>query len=379
MPPETLHSQAGNLALSRIPPNLLLKAWNAADEYLLDHLAGADLGAGHTVLVNDAFGALTCGLISRRPTSWSDSYVSHQATDANLAANHLPNSWQVAPSTQPPDTQGDQLALLVVKVPKTLALLEYQLRTLRPMLTANTLIVGAGMTRHIHRSTLEIFERIIGPTSTSLARKKARLIWAIFAPDLLPGPPAAPTVYDIGNGLNAVTLPGVFSQHHLDLGTRSFLDHLPAPPAGSNVLDLGCGNGAVGVSLAARSPSSVITFTDSSYLAVESARATTSRCFPERSRDVFVVDDAGQSLSSDSFDFVAVNPPFHEQHAVGTTQASIMFESAKRLLRRGGDLWVVANRHLRYDQLLRQSFSRVSVEASNPKFVVLLANRGDSN
>ncbi len=37
-----------------------------------------------------------------------------------------------------------------------------------------TVVVGAGMVKHIHTITLEIFEKVIGPTVTSLAKKKAR-------------------------------------------------------------------------------------------------------------------------------------------------------------------------------------------------------------
>ena len=42
------------------------------------------------------------------------------------------------------------------------------------------------MTRHIHSSTLALFEGILGPTRTSLARKKARLIHATLDPELDP-------------------------------------------------------------------------------------------------------------------------------------------------------------------------------------------------
>ena len=50
-----------------------------------------------------------------------------------------------------------------------------------------------------------------------------------------------------------------------------------------------------------------------------------------------------------------------------------MFRHSARVLRDGGELWVVGNRHLDYHLKLRRWFSSVEVVASNKKFVVLRA------
>ncbi len=58
-----------------------LRAWDAADEYLLRYLADQQLlderewatPAGGTLLVNDAFGALGVALHDLAPVSWGDS------------------------------------------------------------------------------------------------------------------------------------------------------------------------------------------------------------------------------------------------------------------------------------------------------------------
>ena len=62
-----------------------------------------------------------------------------------------------------------------MRVPKSLALLEDQLLRLAPAVHEGTVVVGTGMVKEIHTSTLQLFERILGPTRTSLAEKKARL------------------------------------------------------------------------------------------------------------------------------------------------------------------------------------------------------------
>jgi 23S rRNA (guanine1835-N2)-methyltransferase len=72
-------------------------------------------------------------------------------------------------------------------------------------------------------------------------------------------------------------------------------------------------------------------------------------------------------------DLILCNPPFHQSHAIGDTVALSMFRHSARVLRDGGELWVVGNRHLDYHLKLRRWFSSVEVVASNKKFVVIRA------
>ncbi|ETJ30814.1 hypothetical protein Q604_UNBC14677G0001, partial [human gut metagenome] len=73
-----------------------------------------------------------------------------------------------------------QPGVVLIKVPKTLALLEQQLRALRKVVTSDTRIIAGAKARDIHTSTLELFEKVLGPTTTTLAWKKARLINCTF-------------------------------------------------------------------------------------------------------------------------------------------------------------------------------------------------------
>ena len=79
----------------------------------------------------------------------------------------------------------------MIRVPKALALLEQQLRALRHVVTEDTLIVAGAKARDVHTSTMQLFEKVLGPTRTSPAWKKARLIFCQAA-DIVP-PAAAET------------------------------------------------------------------------------------------------------------------------------------------------------------------------------------------
>ncbi|GGZ35801.1 methyltransferase [Streptomyces poonensis] len=366
------------LALTRFPedPRDRLRAWDAADEYLLGQLAesGTPL-SGTVVVVGDRWGALTTALAAHHPVQITDSYLTREATRANLRRNGVPDGSVRLLTTQDPPP--GRIDVLLVRVPKSLALLEDQLLRLAPAVHADTVVVGTGMVKEIHTSTLRLFERIIGPTRTSLARKKARLVFS--APDPAPRRDASPWPYrytlpeDIGpvSGRTVVNHAGVFCADRLDIGTRFFLGHLPDVRGGARVVDLGCGNGVVGTAVALAEPDAEVVFVDESYQAVASAEAT-YRANADGKVE-FRVGDGLEGFEPGSVDLVLNNPPFHSHQATTDATAWRMFTGAKRALRPGGELWVVGNRHLGYHVKLRRLFGNSRVVASDPKFVVLKA------
>ncbi|AZK93042.1 MULTISPECIES: methyltransferase [Streptomyces] len=371
----------GDLALTRFPedPRDPLRAWDAADEYLLRHLAeqGTDL-SGELVVLGDRWGALTVSLAAHRPVQITDSFLGQRATAVNLARNGATEGAAVLRSVR--DTPPERIDVLLVRVPKSLALLEDQLHRLAPAVHEGTVVVGTGMAAEIHTSTLKLFERIIGPTRTSLAVRKARLIFC--TPDLsLPRTPGPwPLRYDLPDdigvmaGRTVTNHAGVFCADRLDIGTRFFLGRLPVPRGPVHVVDLGCGNGVVGTAAALAGPEASVTFVDESFSAVASAEATYRDNVPGGGgAAAFTVGDGLSGLADSSADLVLCNPPFHSHRATTDTTARRMFTDARRVLRPGGELWVVGNRHLGYHVTLRRIFGGCEVVAGHPKFVVLRA------
>lgn len=367
----------GEYELSRFPedPGDRLRAWDASDAYLLRHLAAEGTGlSGSVVVLGDRWGALATALAGHRPTQITDSYLSQEATRANLArAGVEPGAVRLLTTQDPPPERVD---VLLVRVPKSLALLEDQLLRLAPAVHADTVVIGTGMVKEIHTSTLRLFERILGPTRTSLAEQKARLIHC--SPDASLRRPVNPWPYsyDLPEGIGAVSghtvvnHAGVFCADRLDVGTRFFLGHLPS--GGRRVVDLGCGNGVVGTAVALADPTAEVLFVDESFQAVASAEATyKANGVPGHAE--FRVGDGLAGVAADSVDVVLNNPPFHSHQATTDATAWRMFTGAARALRPGGELWVVGNRHLGYHVKLRRLFGNSLLVASDPKFVVLKA------
>ncbi|MEU7280719.1 methyltransferase [Streptomyces sp. NPDC045431] len=372
----------GDAELARFPedPRDPLRAWDAADEYLLRHLAeeSPDL-SGTVVVVGDRWGALVTSLAGLGPVQITDSFLAREATRANLARNGIEERSVRLLTTR--DTPPDRIDALLVRVPKNLALLEDQLHRLAPALHAGTVVVGTGMVKEIHTSTLKLFERLVGPTRTSLAVKKARLIFSTPDPSLQRGPSPWPYRYALPGdapapvaGRSVVNHAGIFCADRLDIGTRFFLRHLPTTgPGRRRVVDLGCGNGVVGLAVALADPEAELVFVDESYQAVASAEETYRESAPAGTKAEFLVGDGLADVPAESVDLVLNNPPFHSHQATTDRTARRMFTDARRALRPGGELWVIGNRHLGYHVTLRRIFGNCETVASDPKFVVLRA------
>jgi 16S rRNA (guanine1207-N2)-methyltransferase len=349
-----------------------LQAFDAADEYLLNHLHGQGLAADSRVLLlNDHFGALACSLAGHcRLTSSGDSHLGFIALQKNLERNRLTaDSVTFVPAS---DSVSGPFDLVLIRVPKTLALLEEQLIRLHGQLAPGARVIAGAMLKHLPRSAGELLEKYIGPLQASLAVKKARLLFVTPA-----NKPAAvspyPTRYQLEQPpLQLLNHANLFCREGLDIGTRAMLPHLPRSLGPLRVADLGCGNGVLGIVFALANPAAELTLVDESYMAVQSATQNWRAALGQRPVTIRA-DDGLAGQEAESLDMVLCNPPFHQQQVVGDLLAWRMFTQAKAALVRGGELWIVGNRHLGYHGKLKRLFRGVEQVAATPKFVILKA------
>ena len=153
-----IETAQGRFKLQRLPVSRgsesdPLRAWDAANEFILNHLAEQQPPAANdkpVLLINDAFGALAVSLNRLTLHGWSDSFVAHQATMNNFRLNQLQADYTPVSSLDAPPSSYD---LVLLKIPKTLALLEFQLSRLKAHINEQNAIIAAGMVKHIHSST----------------------------------------------------------------------------------------------------------------------------------------------------------------------------------------------------------------------------------
>lgn len=349
-----------------------LQAWDAADQLLLAHLAEAVVSPGRVLILNDSAGALACALArsgrARALISAGDSWQAQRAAQDNLARNQL-GGVDFFNSLELPS---GPVQTVLVKLPKSLRFLHDQLARYFPLFTPTTRFIFAGMVKHMSAGHFNVIESVIGPTSTSLAHKKARLIFAQLQmpaaaiPDLVG--------YDY-KGLPVRAMANVFAGDKLDIGARCLLEHFkPLQSQPERIADLGCGNGVLGLWAARQFPHAQVDFFDESCMAVASVKDNAVLWGCEARCD-FYWGDALAQAGDDQYDIILCNPPFHQQQVVGDFIARQMFHDARRCLKPGGELWVVGNRHLNYHQLLKRLFGQVNVRSGDKKFVVITATK----
>lgn len=372
----------GSLQLQRWPlnqPNTSLQAWDAADELLIQHTfdAAVQFKAQHQrapllLIINDCFGALSCALAEFEQIQINDSVLAEHGTRHNRLQNNLSLSSLTQLSSL--DAYPNQPDIVLLKLPNNHSYLQFILQQLAKVANADSVILASAKAKDINRNVLAMFNATLGPASASLTVKKCRLIQCQVVADL----PATtlvqfPLRWPLENSsYTLVNHANVFSREKLDQGARFFLQHLPEIEAGQTIIDLGCGNGVLGLPVLSQGKAIHLLFCDESYMAVASAQQTIAENLPQQlAQCQFITDDCLSLQADRSADIVLCNPPFHQQQAVTSHIASQMFLDAKRVLKQGGRLRIVANRHLGYQDILKRLFGNCRHLAADAKFVIL--------
>ena len=357
------------LILHRFPKNQTLQAWSSADTYLLDYCKDIKhkLLNKNIMVFNDSFGAIGLALSDFEPTIVTDSFLSTQAIIRNCQLNKIDSSKvELLNSLSNFNKTYDYV---FIRLPKTLDFLRYFLAKIRPFLHDDSQLVIAAMVKSLPTTTWKLVEEILGETNTSLAKKKARLIFV--KPQKYKDHTNFPTQFIQENTKNIIyNHANVFSKQSLDIGTRYLLQNLPAFENIQNIIDLGCGNGIVGLNLAHKYPGAKVIFTDESYMAVASAKLTVTKNTDSIHQHQFIVNNCLDGFEASSVDLIVCNPPFHQSHSIGLHIALQMFQQSYKTLKTQGRFIVIANRHLPYYSHLKRIFGRVYNLASNNKFSI---------
>ncbi len=366
MPSTFLNPFQSPLILERYPVRAreLLQAWDSADELILEHLSTQELSGKRILILNDSFGALSAALQNFDITSYSDSFVSSQAlkqnTSGKIRSIHLLSELE------------GTYDWVLIRIPKNLSFFEDELCHLSAHLNTESKIVCGYMLKHQANSSFDLLNKIIGTTTTSLAKKKARLIFCGFDRGLRASPYPLAVSLD-GFEKKFINHSNVFSREKLDIGTRFFLDHTTSDILDvHSILDLGCGNGALGIHAHRLNPNTHITFADESSMAIESARANFTAHFGDAANVHYQWTNSFEDGEIDSQDLVLCNPPFHQGTTVGDFIAHQMFNDAKRVLRKNGRLRVIGNTGLGYPKILANLFGKKpEIVAQNSKFTIV--------
>ncbi|MBB3020208.1 16S rRNA (guanine1207-N2)-methyltransferase [Microvirga lupini] len=159
----------------------------------------------------------------------------------------------------------------------------------------------------------------------------------------------------LDEGFGFWTWPGVFSWNRLDPGSVLLEQNLPV--FSGRGADFGCGIGVLARAILASPTVEHLAMLDIDRRAIEmAARNITDPRGDPRWADV----RNGTGLKG--LDFVVMNPPFHDGGAEDQSLGQSFIRQAAEALRAGGVLWLVANRHLPYEGVLKPLFRRVTLK-----------------
>lgn len=370
-----------------------LFAVDAADRLVLDELAAAiDLGIVQSddlreslVVIGDNYGALTLGAAARfghdAPMAirvHQDSRSGQIALEANAAdvAKFLP---AVTTWTQHP--LGSALVrdarVILMRLPRSLAQLSEWSSVIAAHAHPDVVVFATGRIKHMTVTMNDVVDTFFAERHISHAVQKSRVIRCAQpriseARAAISDWPRRTHHADID--MTVCATGGVFAADSVDIGTRVLIGALGGSPNASRVIDLGCGSGILAVAAARLWLLADIIASDNSAAAVISARATATANGLD-DRITVIHDDGLQGQPDQSADVIVFNPPFHTGATVHKETSYRLFADAARVLREGGQLWVVANSHLDYRPVLTDIVGPTRQAVRTPKFTVFVSTR----
>lgn len=161
------------------------------------------------------------------------------------------------------------------------------------------------------------------------------------------------------------TYPGVFNSGKLDVGTKLLLDNISLTKRG-RVLDLACGSGIIGLTCKVRQPELYVEMVDIDGMALASAELNSQQLGLDC--PVFASDGL---TNTKKFNTIICNPPFHQGKDTDYNFAQQLIRTAKQHLLPRGELWIVANRQLAYEQWAEKSCHSVESVIQENGFKIL--------
>lgn len=367
-----------------------LVAVDAADRLLLTELQRAveidpTLLASPLSIIGDTHGALTLGALAE--AGFTEVLVHQDARSGELA---LVNNAQELSDFFPPSSTFQNLQLsrelvvssriVVLRLPRSLEQLEQWAALIAAHADDDVLVLAGGRIKHMTLSMNETLGKFFTQVEASLAEQKSRVLRARgpkkqAALDALTSWPKSEYHADVD--LTVCAQGGAFAGISIDIGTYDLLAVLDrvSGQQGMRIIDFGCGTGVLAAQISKLRPTATVIASDQSAAAVESAKATMEA--NNLSDRVTVVRDDGLSSQEDrSADLILFNPPFHSGAAVHAGTSLRLFAEAGRVLKPGGELWVVANRHLSYKPALRKLVGETREVRRTPKFTVTKSIKG---
>jgi 16S rRNA (guanine1207-N2)-methyltransferase len=214
----------------------------------------------------------------------------------------------------------------------------------------------------------DLFEEL-GLTPASESKHKARVVYATvtgFNRDTADLWRREGQEQPILDG-SIISRPGLHGWNKIDDGSALLARHLPE--LHGHIADFGCGWGYL--SLQAAGHAKRLTLIDVDARAIDLAERNVKKKFPSLGIST-IWADLTRPEKLGPFDAILLNPPFHDGTKAAPEIGQAIIRTAARSLAPAGSLYLVANKHLPYENTLRDAFKHVELLAEENGFKTLV-------
>jgi len=168
---------------------------------------------------------------------------------------------------------------------------------------------------------------------------------------------------------------GLFAWDRIDPATALLIRQLPQDLSGRGA-DLGAGFGVLARGLLDKAPKvAALDLYEAEKRGLDLAQENLA-AHRDRVTLTGIWSDVTKGIEG-PYDFIVTNPPFHQAGSAGRTDVGQGFlRAAATGLRSGGQLFLVANRHLPYEHTLNEAFASVEMLADEGGYKVIRAVKG---
>lgn len=171
------------------------------------------------------------------------------------------------------------------------------------------------------------------------------------------------------NSAGFFTIPGLFSYKNVDPASQFLASKFNEKIYG-DVVDLGAGWGFLSSEALKKSLLiDTITLVDNDLRAIKTAKLNV-----KNSKAIFNWMHFSETTNSDKkYDAAICNPPFHIGRETDISLGKSFINTISKILKKNGQLWLVANIHLPYENVIDDLFHKHETIGKNKFFKIILA------
>lgn len=153
------------------------------------------------------------------------------------------------------------------------------------------------------------------------------------------------------------SMSGIFGWDKIDQGSVLLKSCLPEKLEGKGA-DFGCGYGYLSQFILEKFKNiQKLNCIDADFRALQMCE---KNCIDYKEKCEFIWADLARPYTDlKNLDFIIMNPPFHEGKKEDVNIGHMFILNAAKILRKNGQLYMVANRHLPYEDILKKHFTNV--------------------